>query len=83
MTEEPDGDTSKKSKRRAPNMPANHQADAPDLGAERDALWDSSALNPAGDVPEAVFAPGVRAALDQIVPVEQPRLGRVAERSAI
>jgi hypothetical protein len=42
-----------------------------------------SALPPAGSVPEADFSPGVRAALDQIFPAEQSRLGRVAERSAI
>ena len=34
-------------------------------------------------VSEADFSPGVRAALDHIFPAEQPRLGRVAERSAI
>jgi hypothetical protein len=85
MTEEPggDSDTSQKAKRRAPNAPANQQADAPDLAAEREALWEASALSTANSVPEADFSPGVRAALDHIFPAEQPRLGRVAERSAI
>jgi hypothetical protein len=85
MAEEPggDSDTPQKSKRRAPNTPANQQADAPDLAAEREALWDASALSPADSVPEADFSPGVRAALDHIFPAEQSRLGRVAERSAI
>ncbi|HEY7020392.1 MAG TPA: hypothetical protein VH349_04690 [Ktedonobacterales bacterium] len=85
MTEEPGGasDASRKKKRGASNAPANQQADAPDLAAERDALWDVSMLSPADTVPEADFSPGVRAALDQIFPAEQSRLGRVAERSAI
>jgi hypothetical protein len=85
MTEEPggDSDTSQKAKRRAPNAPANQQADAPDLAAERDALWEASALSPADSVPEAGFSLGVHAALDHIFPAEQPRLGRVAERSAV
>jgi hypothetical protein len=78
-----DSDTSQKSKRRSPNTPANNQADAPDLAAERDALGDASALSPANSVSEADFSPGVRAALDQVFPAEQPRLGRVAERSAV
>jgi hypothetical protein len=85
MAEEPGGDSdiSQKSKRGAPNTPANQQADAPDLAAERDALWDASALSPANSVPEADFSSDVRAALDQIFPAEQSRLGRVDERSAV
>ena len=78
-----DSDTSRKKKRGASNTQADQQADAPDLAAERDALWDASALSPAGSASEADFSPGVRAALDQIFPAEQPRLGRVAERSAV
>jgi hypothetical protein len=85
MAEEPSGDsdTSRNTKRRAPNTPVNQQADAPDLATERDALWDTSALSPADSVPETSFSSGVRAALDQIFPAEQSHLGRVAERSAV
>ncbi len=84
MTEEPGGasDASRK-KRGASNTPANQHADAPDLATERDALWEASALSPANSVLEADLSPGVRAALDHIFPAEQPRLGRVAERSAV
>jgi hypothetical protein len=79
-----DSETARNTKRRARNSPANQQADAPDLAAERDALWDASALSPAGSIPEADFSPGVHAALDQIFPAEeQPQLGRVAERSSV
>jgi hypothetical protein len=85
MADKPGGasDASRKKKRGASNTQADQQADAPDLAAERDALWDASARSPAGSASEADFSPGVRAALDQIFPAEQPRLGRVAERSAV
>ncbi|HEY7091663.1 MAG TPA: hypothetical protein VH393_00695 [Ktedonobacterales bacterium] len=85
MAEEPGGasDASRKKKRGASNTQADQQANAPDLAVERDVLWDASALSPAGSVPEADFSPGVYAALDHIFPAEQPRLGRVAERSAV
>lgn len=85
MADKPGGasDASRKKKRGASNRQADQQADAPDLAAERDALWDASARAPAGSASEADFSPGVRAALDQIFPAEQPRLGRVAERSAV
>src|SRR5215831_12113836 len=45
MAETPGGDsnTSRNTKRRARNPPANQQANAPDLAAERDSLWDASA----------------------------------------
>ena len=72
----------KKKKRGASNTQADQQADAPDLAAERDALWDASALSPAGSASEADYSPGVRAALDQIFPADTPP-GRVAERSAV
>src|SRR5262245_6268246 len=75
--------TSRNTKRRARNSPANQQADAPDLAAERDALWDASAISPTDSVPEADFSQGVRAALYHIFPAGQSHLGRVAERSAV
>lgn len=85
MADKPGGasDASRKKKRGASNTQADQQANAPDLAAERDALWDASALSPADGVLEADFSPGVLAALDQIFPAEQSRLGRVAERSAV
>ena len=72
-----------KRKRDASNTPADQRAEAPDLAAEREALWEASALSPADGVPEADLSPGVRAALEQIFPAEEPRLGRVAERGAV
>jgi len=66
----------------ASNTPADQRAEAPDLAAEREALWEASALSPTDSVSEADLSPGVRAALEQIFPAEEPRLGRVAERSA-
>jgi hypothetical protein len=62
---------------------ADQRAEAPDLAAEREALWEASALSPEGSVSETNLSPGVRAALEQIFPAEEPRLGRVAEQSAV
>jgi len=67
----------------ASNTPADQRAEAPDLAAEREALWEASALSPAGSLSKADLSPGVRAALEQIFPAEESRLGRVAEQSAV
>jgi hypothetical protein len=54
------------------------------LAAEREALWEASALSVTESVPEADFSPGARAALEQIIAEEEQAspgpLARVAER---
>src|SRR5262245_51743981 len=67
----------------ASNTPAHQRAESPGLAAEREALWEASALSPADSAPEVDLSPGVRAALEQIFPAEEPRLGRVAERGVV
>jgi hypothetical protein len=84
MADEPGGasDASRR-KRGASNTPADQSALSPDLVAEREALWAASALSSAGSVSESDLSPGVRFALEALFPAEEPRLGRVAEQSAV
>jgi hypothetical protein len=77
MADEPSGASD------ASNTPVDQRASAQNLAAEREALWAASELSPADSVPEADLSPGMRAALEQIFPAEEPHLGRVAEQSAV
>jgi hypothetical protein len=73
-----------KAKRRSASAPVDQPMDLRELAREREALKEASALSPANTVPEAQLSPGVRVALERIFGAdEQPRLGRVAERSAV